>query len=182
MKLVIVVAALLACAAAAPAPQQDSKTAYIVKQESDNVGLDGYSYSYETSDGTSAQEQGQLQNAGSENESIAVRGQFSFIGPDGVTYTVIVLAALLAVALARPQNKDGEAYIVRSENNNIGVGGYNFNYETSNGVSHDESAELRNEGREDESIAVRGQYSFVGPDGVTYTVTYIADENGFQPQ
>lgn len=57
-----------------------------------------------------------------------------------------------------------------------------FSYETSNGISSEESGEVKNEGREDESIAVRGQFSFVGPDGVTYTVQYIADENGFQPQ
>ncbi|KAJ3653982.1 hypothetical protein Zmor_013200 [Zophobas morio] len=95
---------------------------------------------------------------------------------------IVVVAALLAVALARPQNRDADAQIVRADTDNIGVGGYKYSYETSNGISSDEQGEVKNEGREDESIAVRGQFSFVGPDGVTYTVQYIADENGFQPQ
>ena len=32
------------------------------------------------------------------------------------------------------------------------------------------------------SLEVQGSYSFVGDDGVTYTVTYTAGENGFVPQ
>lgn len=55
-------------------------------------------------------------------------------------------------------------------------------YETSDGTSAQEQGELRNAGSENEAIAVRGQFTYVGDDGVTYTVTYIADENGFQPQ
>lgn len=41
---------------------------------------------------------------------------------------------------------------------------------------------MQNAGSENEAIAVRGQFSFTGADGVVYTVTYVADENGFQPQ
>lgn len=40
-------------------------------------------------------------------------------------FQVIVIAALVAVALARPQ-PGHEAHIVRLENDNIGVDGYNF--------------------------------------------------------
>ena len=56
-----------------------------------------------------------------------------------------------------------------------------YSYETSDGVSRQETAELKNVGTETEALVVRGSYSFVADDGQTYTVTYIADENGFQP-
>lgn len=56
-------------------------------------------------------------------------------------------------------------------------------FETSDGTSQHEHGELKHlEGSETDSIAVRGTYSYVGTDGVTYTVNYVADENGFQPE
>lgn len=57
-----------------------------------------------------------------------------------------------------------------------------FSFETSDGISQQEQGQLVNQGSENEAISVRGSYSYTGPDGVVYTVTYIADENGFQPQ
>lgn len=40
---------------------------------------------------------------------------------------------------------------------------------------------MENVGTDEEAIKVSGQFSFVGDDGQTYSVSYIADENGFQP-
>ncbi|KAJ8921600.1 hypothetical protein NQ315_010506 [Exocentrus adspersus] len=95
----------------------------------------------------------------------------------------IVLAAFIAVCLAAPQgNLDKDAVIVRYDSDNIGVDGYNFAYETSNGLSQQESGSVINQGSENESISVRGQYTYTGADGVVYTVNYIADDNGFQPE
>lgn len=31
-------------------------------------------------------------------------------------------------------------------------------------------------------LVVTGSYSYIGPDGVTYKVHYVADENGYRPQ
>lgn len=53
--------------------------------------------------------------------------------------------------------------------------------EQSDGTKKEEQGELKNAGTDDEAISVRGSYAWVGPDGITYTVTYVADENGFQP-
>lgn len=38
-----------------------------------------------------------------------------------------------------------------------------------------------NPGTEDEYIVMRGSYSYVGPDGVLYTMSYVADDKGFRP-
>ncbi|CAO1344531.1 unnamed protein product [Diamesa serratosioi] len=101
---------------------------------------------------------------------------------------LVVLVAIIAVALAAPAQQkranvdtSANAQILKYENDNIGIDGYNFAYETSDGVSRQETAELKNVGTETEALVVRGSYSFVADDGQTYTVTYIADENGFQP-
>lgn len=55
-------------------------------------------------------------------------------------------------------------------------------FETSDGISRQEEAELKNAGTENEAISVRGSYSWVAPDGQTYTINFIADENGYQPE
>ncbi|XP_014094702.1 larval cuticle protein 65Ag1 [Bactrocera oleae] len=94
---------------------------------------------------------------------------------------VIVIAALFAVALAAPGNIDGEAQVLRFDSD-VQPNGFNYAYETSNGISEQAQAKLLNEGSDAEAISVQGSYSFVADDGQTYTVNYIADENGFQPQ
>ncbi|XP_017017844.1 larval cuticle protein 65Ag1-like, partial [Drosophila kikkawai] len=70
--------------------------------------------------------------------------------------------------------------IIRAESN-VELEGYNFASETSDGTSKQESGVLTNPGAENEAIAVKGSFSWVAPDGQTYTVNYVADENGFQP-
>ncbi|XP_017121858.1 larval cuticle protein 65Ag1-like isoform X2 [Drosophila elegans] len=89
---------------------------------------------------------------------------------------LIVFVALFAVALAAPTSE-----ILRSESD-VGPESFKYDWETSDGQSAQASGQLNNVGSEHESLAVQGSYKFVGDDGVTYEVTYIADENGFQPQ
>lgn len=63
-----------------------------------------------------------------------------------------------------------------------------FRSKTSNGISAQEQGQLKQntapKSADDPAafITVQGSYSYTGEDGQTYTVTYIADENGFQPQ
>ncbi|KNC33942.1 Larval cuticle protein 8 [Lucilia cuprina] len=92
---------------------------------------------------------------------------------------IIVFAALFAVALAAPRPED--AVVLRSESE-VGPESYQYAYETSDGNKAEEQGQLKNVGTEEEAIVVKGSYSFVADDGQTYTVNYVADENGFQPQ
>ncbi|XP_075160658.1 larval cuticle protein 65Ag1-like [Haematobia irritans] len=94
----------------------------------------------------------------------------------------IVFAAFFAVALAAPATQDyANAEVLRLESD-VRPEGYNFALETSDGKTHQEEGSLKNVGSEDEAIVVRGSYSFIADDGQTYTVNYVADENGFQPE
>ncbi|CAH0407732.1 unnamed protein product [Chilo suppressalis] len=91
-----------------------------------------------------------------------------------------VVLVFVAVACAAPQNPQ-DVQILRYDINNGGLDSYNFAWELSDGSKHEEQGQLKNQGTENEGIAVQGRYAWVGPDGVTYIVSYIADENGFQP-
>ncbi|XP_077283202.1 endocuticle structural protein SgAbd-6-like [Arctopsyche grandis] len=93
----------------------------------------------------------------------------------------IFFVVFITAALAAPQQDPKQATIIRYENDNIGLEGYNFAFETSDGTSRQEQAELKNVGTENEALVVRGTISWVAPDGQQYTLNYIADENGFQP-
>ncbi|KAK9512450.1 hypothetical protein O3M35_000881 [Rhynocoris fuscipes] len=74
--------------------------------------------------------------------------------------------------------------IISYENNpNQGDGVYSYRYETGNGISAEESGRPSAvSGPEGPGTAAQGSYSYTGPDGVQYTITYTADENGFQAQ
>ena len=55
-------------------------------------------------------------------------------------------------------------------------------FETEDGTKAEQSGQLKNLGPNDDGESVTGSFTYVAPDGVTYSVTYVADENGFQPQ
>lgn len=70
---------------------------------------------------------------------------------------------------------DETAEILRSEAD-VHPEGYHFTYETSNGVKAEEQGALQGE-----AIAVHGEVKYTAPDGTPVHLTYVADENGFQP-
>lgn len=82
---------------------------------------------------------------------------------------ILIFVTAIVGALAAPQVNPNDITIVKQEeSNNIGVGGYHFSYEQSDGQKREETAELKNEGTDDESLDVTGSFSFTAPDGHTY--------------
>lgn len=55
--------------------------------------------------------------------------------------------------------------------------GYSYSYETSNGISAQEQGRLQGD-----AIAAQGSFQYTASDGSPIQVSYVADENGFQPQ
>ncbi|XP_064548031.1 cuticle protein CP14.6 [Drosophila montana] len=107
-------------------------------------------------------------------------------------YAVAALAiCCLRVVTAQPQRGlaqprsnsfDANAVILKQNFDLNPDGSYQYNYETSNGIRADEAGYLKNPGSQLEAQVMQGSYSYTGPDGVLYTITYIADENGFRAE
>ncbi|KAH8407506.1 hypothetical protein KR222_004372 [Zaprionus bogoriensis] len=108
------------------------------------------------------------------------------------SYAVAALAlCCLSSVAAQPQrglpqprsnSYDANAVILKQNFDLNPDGSYQYNYETSNGIRADEAGYLKNPGSQVEAQVMQGSYSYTGPDGVLYTITYIADENGFRAE
>ncbi|XP_043198005.1 flexible cuticle protein 12-like [Amphibalanus amphitrite] len=100
---------------------------------------------------------------------------------------LFVFSALLVLAAARPQDSldslEPEVKVLSERFEQDEQGSYQYGYELDNGQKVDEQGTVV-PGPEPEtgSLEVQGSYSFLGDDGVTYTVTYTAGEQGFQAQ
>lgn len=58
-----------------------------------------------------------------------------------------------------------------------------FSYETGNGITAEEQGFLKNAGQpEIEAQVGQGRFRYTSPEGQVIELTYVADENGFQPQ
>ncbi|XP_066943596.1 cuticle protein AM/CP1114-like [Macrobrachium rosenbergii] len=104
----------------------------------------------------------------------------------------VILSALVATAVAFPQGYEAPApssgqsrianvpviAIVRDDRISGNDGSYNVDVETANGISYSESGTPGATG----AIASSGRFSYTAPDGTPVVLSFVADENGFQPQ
>ncbi|XP_072930013.1 larval cuticle protein 65Ag1-like [Epargyreus clarus] len=95
---------------------------------------------------------------------------------------ILCAFALIAVVAAAPQQQDqSPAYILKQESD-VNPEGYHFEFETSDGTSRQEQGTLKQVSEDHKAIEVTGSYKYTAPDGLIYTVNFVADEHGFQPQ
>merc|ERR1712135_101542 len=112
--------------------------------------------------------------------------------------SMLLLAVLVAVATASLlpgdenfHDHDHEhhhehpqiAILKSSSESNPETSKYSFSFETENGISVSENGEQKRYGEQPEEVAslARGSYSFPY-EGVTYTVTWYADETGYHAE
>ncbi|XP_063361614.1 flexible cuticle protein 12-like [Cydia amplana] len=94
---------------------------------------------------------------------------------------LLVLCCLVASAFAAPAAPSfnpADVQILRYDND-VNADGFRYAVEQSDGYRNEAQGTLVKAG-EELVLAVKGVFSFV-IDGVTYTVNYTADENGYQP-
>merc|ERR1712136_492317 len=98
--------------------------------------------------------------------------------------SMILFAVFLAVAAAAPAPQEAAPVILivkQTQNHDTEKQEYSFSYEAENGISVSESGEQKQFGDKPEDAGTVSQGKFSYPEeGVTYTITWVADENGFQ--
>jgi len=89
----------------------------------------------------------------------------------------------VAVAITAPVDNTSPIPIVKQALDGPNPdGSYNYSYETGNGIQAQEEGHLNNVGTDNEVVVVHGSFSYTDSDGQIYKISYVADENGFQPE
>ncbi|XP_042859071.1 cuticle protein AM1199-like [Penaeus japonicus] len=94
-----------------------------------------------------------------------------------VNMKLIILVCLAAVAAAAPRPQERPVAILRDDRHDDGAGNFNYAFESEDGTSVSAAGAPGAAGQSN----IQGSYRFTLPDGTIAEVTYIADENGFQP-
>ncbi|XP_026486355.1 larval cuticle protein LCP-17-like [Vanessa tameamea] len=93
-----------------------------------------------------------------------------------------IILSLVAVALAAPQGQQEPIPILRQDSDISPDGSFRYAYETGNGIAAEANGALRNIGAEEPALQIQGNFQYPSEDGSPIQLSYIADENGYQPQ
>ncbi|KAJ8942559.1 hypothetical protein NQ318_021961 [Aromia moschata] len=89
----------------------------------------------------------------------------------------IVFFALCLAVLAEANERDQNT-IVRQQKEVNSDGTHSYLFETGNGIYEDRQGYPKSP----HTQALQGQFQYVSPEGKLIYLSYVADENGFQPQ
>lgn len=90
------------------------------------------------------------------------------------------LIALAACAAAAPADEP-IPIVSQSQEGPNPDGSYKWSYEAGNGIKAEEEGHLEEAGTDNEAMKAEGGFSYSSDDGQAFSLTYVADKNGFQP-
>ncbi|XP_017792624.1 PREDICTED: larval cuticle protein LCP-17-like [Habropoda laboriosa] len=94
----------------------------------------------------------------------------------------VFLAIVVASASAVPVNNTSVPIVAYTADGPNPDGSYSFSYEAGNGIKAEEHGQLKQVNETHSVVAVQGSYSYSVADGSPVALSYVADENGFQPK
>nr|XP_027208971.1 cuticle protein AMP1A-like [Penaeus vannamei] len=94
------------------------------------------------------------------------------------TMKIIILACLAALAVATPQFEDRVVALLRDDRVANEDGTFSYALEADNGINTAVEGVVGSAGQ----INQAGSYTYTLADGTQAVVTFVANENGFQPQ
>ncbi|XP_059053388.1 larval cuticle protein LCP-17-like [Achroia grisella] len=100
----------------------------------------------------------------------------------------IILAVALVSAhadvshIVKSGGDEASASVVRSGYDISPEGAFQYEYETSNGISGQADGVVKNGNSDNPALEIKGGVRYTAPDGSPIDLSYIANENGYQPQ
>ncbi|KAJ8731540.1 hypothetical protein PYW07_004704 [Mythimna separata] len=98
---------------------------------------------------------------------------------------LVVLAVAIACVSADVSHivkDESSAPIVKSDYEISPEGNFQYAYETGNGIYAQGQGVVKNANSEYPSLELQGGYRYTAPNGEPIEVSYVAGENGFEPQ
>ncbi|CAH2048485.1 unnamed protein product, partial [Iphiclides podalirius] len=93
-----------------------------------------------------------------------------------------LVVALCVIGCAFAVVPDPQASILRSDYQHNPEGGYQYIYETENGISAHVDGQIKVLNKDEVAHQVQGSVSYLSPDGQKIETVYTADETGYHPK
>ncbi|XP_030078546.1 larval cuticle protein 1-like [Drosophila hydei] len=88
-------------------------------------------------------------------------------------FKLVLICAVIGLAAAVGVSDESKAEVLNRKDD-VRADGFDASLETSNGIAASNSG--------DEKGNIHGSFSWVSPEGEKIVVSYVADENGYQPK